>query len=283
MVKKLLVVGAGLMGSGIAQVAASSGMEVVLRDVDPGALERSRASIESSLAKLVEKGRLEPEAAETALSRLSFTTDPKAGADADFVVEAVYEDLDLKKAVFAELDALVRPGVILATNTSALPITAIASATTRPDRVVGTHFFSPVPLMSLCEIVKGLTTSEETTQEAVAFARALGKETVVVRRDVAGFLTTRLLIPFVFEAVRMVESGVASPEEVDRACVLGFNHRMGPLATADLTGIDVLYHAALNIWRETGDPKFYPPELLRRMVDAGRLGRKTGQGFYSYA
>jgi 3-hydroxybutyryl-CoA dehydrogenase len=282
MTNRLFVVGAGLMGSGIAQVAATAGWDVTLRDVSDEALQRGRAGIESSLRRLVSKQVVGEEQAESALSAITTTTTLDAAAEADVVVEAVFERLDIKQAVFGELDRLCGPDAVLATNTSAIPITSIAAATQRPEQVVGTHFFSPVPMMALCELVRGLKTSDATLDVARAFAEGIGKTCVVVNRDVAGFVTTRLVSAFVLEAVALVESGVASAEDVDLACRLGFGHRMGPLATTDLTGVDILRHAALNIYAETGDPKFYPPELLSRMVDAGDLGRKTGRGFFSY-
>lgn len=283
MTDRLFVVGAGLMGSGIAQVAATAGWDVTLRDVSAEALQRGRAAIESSLRRLVAKQTVSAERAESALSAIVTTTDLDAVAEADIVVEAVFERLDVKQAVFGELDRLCGPDAVLATNTSAIPITSIAAATKRPESVVGTHFFSPVQVMALCELVRGFKTSDETLSAARAFAEGIGKTCIVVHRDVAGFVTTRLVSAFVMEAIALVESGVASAEDVDLACRLGFGHVMGPLATTDLTGLDILRHAALTIYAETGDPKFSPPEMLSRMVDAGDLGRKTGRGFFSYA
>ncbi|OIV36841.1 3-hydroxybutyryl-CoA dehydrogenase [Mangrovactinospora gilvigrisea] len=270
------------MGSGIAQVAAQSGRRVVLRDVTEEALGRARAAIERSYAKFVEKGRLAAEDAEAALARIATTTDLDAAGEADIVVEAVFEEIGVKHEVFRELDRIAKDGAVLASNTSALPITKIASVTQRPEAVVGTHFFSPVPMMALCELVRGLKTSDETLARARAFAEGAGKTCVVVNRDVAGFVTTRLITALAMEAVRLVETGVASAEDIDIACKLGFGHTMGPLATTDLTGTDVLLHATENIYRETRDEKFAPPELLSRMVEAGDLGRKSGHGFYSY-
>src|SRR5690606_16411671 len=186
------------------------------------------------------------------------------------------------RSLFAELDAVCRDEAVLATNTSAIPITKIATATSRPESVVGTHFFSPVPMMSLCELVRGLRTSDDTLATARSFAESVGKTCVVVNRDVAGFVTTRLITALVMEAVRLYESGVASAEDIDTACKLGFGHAMGPLATTDLTGLDILHHATTNIYDETADAKFFPPETLTRMVAAGEFGRKTGRGFYTY-
>ncbi|MCC3766560.1 3-hydroxyacyl-CoA dehydrogenase family protein [Streptomyces sp. UNOC14_S4] len=282
MAKKLAVIGAGLMGSGIAQVSAQAGWEVVLRDVTDEALRRGTDGIKASYDKFVSKGKLEAADAEAAFARISTTTDLDAAADADFVVEAVFEDVDTKREIFRTLDGLVKDGTILASNTSAIPITKIAAATRRPERVVGTHFFSPVPMMQLCELVRGHKTSDETLAAAREFAEGVGKTCIVVNRDVAGFVTTRLISALVVEAAKLYESGVATAEDIDIACKLGFGHAMGPLATADLTGVDILTHATDNIYTECQDEKFAPPELMRRMVDAGDLGRKSGQGFYRY-
>ena len=278
----VVVVGAGLMGSGIAQVSAVAGHEVVMRDVADDALARGRSAIEKSLAKFAEKGALSAEDAEAALGRITTSRDLDAVAGADIVVEAVIEKVDLKTELFAELDRLAPEGAVLATNTSAIPITRIAAATQRPEAVVGTHFFSPVPMMKLCELVRGLKTSDETLAAARAWAEGIGKTCIVVNRDVAGFVTTRIITALVNEAIWLVETGVASPEDVDIACRLGFGHAMGPLATADLTGIDVMRNATLSVFNETANPKFYPPELLTRMAAAGDLGRKSGRGFYEY-
>jgi 3-hydroxybutyryl-CoA dehydrogenase len=278
----VMVVGAGLMGSGIAQVSAVAGHDVVMRDVNDEALARARGAIEKSLSKFAEKGAVTAEEAQAALGRISTTTDLDAASGADIIVEAIIEEIDLKTELFAELDRLAPEGAILATNTSAIPITRIAAATERPEAVVGTHFFSPVPMMRLCELVRGLKTSDETLAAAREWAEGIGKTCIVVNRDVAGFVTTRIITALVNEAIWLVESGVATAEDVDIACKLGFGHAMGPLATADLTGIDVMRRASMSVYNETADPKFYPPELITRMAVAGDLGRKTGRGFYSY-
>jgi 3-hydroxybutyryl-CoA dehydrogenase len=283
MARKLAVVGAGLMGSGIAQVAAVAGWQVTLRDVTEAALERGTAAVEKSLARFVDKGGLDAADRDAALARIATTTDLGAAAEADVVVEAVFENLEVKREVFATLDRVCRDDVLLATNTSAIPITKIAAATERPEQVVGTHFFSPVPMMRLCELVRGLKTGDDALARARAFAEGLGKTCVVVHRDVAGFVTTRLISALAMEAISLYESGVASAEDIDTACKLGFGHAMGPLATTDLTGVDILRHASMNIYDECADPKFYPPELLSRMVDAGDLGRKSGTGFFDYS
>lgn len=282
MVQQVAVVGAGLMGGGIAQVAAAAGYDVVLRDVTPEALERGLGAIRSSYAKLVEKGRLEQDAADAALARITTTTDLGAVASADLVVEAVFEKLEVKAEVFRELDRLCKDDAVLASNTSAIPITSIAAVTQRPESVVGTHFFSPVPLMRLCELVRGYKTSDHALAVAKEFAEGVGKTTITVNRDVAGFVTTRLISALAMEAVALLESGVATAEDIDTACRLGFGHAMGPLETIDLTGVDIMLNAATNIYIDTQDEKFAAPELLRRMVAAGDLGRKTGQGFYPH-
>ncbi|MER6504897.1 3-hydroxyacyl-CoA dehydrogenase family protein [Streptomyces sp. NPDC001455] len=282
MARKLAVIGAGLMGSGIAQVSAQAGWDVVLRDVTDEALARGRDTIGASYEKFVSKGKLEAADAEAALARITTTTDLDAVADADVVVEAVFEKLDVKHEIFRSLDKIVRDDAVLASNTSAIPITKIAAVTERPERVVGVHFFSPVPMMRLCELVRGYKTSDETLATAREFAESVGKTCIVVNRDVAGFVTTRLISALVVEAAKLYESGVATAEDIDTACKLGFGHAMGPLATADLTGVDILLHATNNIYTESQDEKFAAPELMRRMVDAGDIGRKSGQGFYTY-
>ncbi|GAA1063797.1 3-hydroxyacyl-CoA dehydrogenase family protein [Streptomyces asiaticus] len=282
MAKKLAVIGAGLMGSGIAQVSAQAGWGVVLRDVTDEALRRGTDTIRASYDKFVAKGKLAAEEAERALGRITTTTDLDAAADADVVVEAVFEKIEVKREIFGALDELVKDDTILASNTSAIPITKIAAATRRPERVVGTHFFSPVPMMQLCELVRGHKTSDETLAAAREFAEGVGKTCIVVNRDVAGFVTTRLISALVVEAAKLYESGVATAEDIDTACKLGFGHAMGPLATADLTGVDILLHATDNIYTESQDEKFAPPEIMRRMVDAGDIGRKSGEGFYRY-
>jgi 3-hydroxybutyryl-CoA dehydrogenase len=270
------------MGSGIAQVAAIAGVDVVLRDVTDSALARGIQGIEKSLSKFAEKGKISGDDVTAALGRITTTTELEAVADADLVIEAVFEDLKVKTEIFRALDGLCKDTAILASNTSAIPITQIAAATERPESVVGTHFFSPVPMMALCELVRGYKTSDETLATARAFAERIGKTCIVVNRDVAGFVTTRLIAALANEAVRLLETGVATAEDIDTACKLGFGHAMGPLTTVDLTGVDIMRNASQNIYNDTRDPKFAPPELLTRMVIAGDLGRKTGKGFYSY-
>ncbi|MFC7974892.1 3-hydroxyacyl-CoA dehydrogenase family protein [Streptomyces cinereoruber] len=282
MARKLAVIGAGLMGSGIAQVSAQAGWDVVLRDVTDAALTRGTDGIKASYDRFVAKGKLDAADADAALGRITATTDLEAVADADVIVEAVFENLDVKHEIFRSLDKVAKDGAVLASNTSAIPITKIAAVTGRPEAVVGTHFFSPVPMMQLCELVRGYKTSDATLAAARAFAESVGKTCIVVNRDVAGFVTTRLIAALVVEAAKLQESGVATAEDIDIACRLGFGHAMGPLATADLTGIDILVNAANNIYTESQDEKFAPPEVMRRMVDAGDIGRKSGQGYYTY-
>lgn len=276
------VIGAGLMGSGIAQVAAVAGHDVLLRDVTPEAVTKGREAIATSLGRFVAKDRMTSDDADAALARIRTTTDLAEVAIADLVIEAVYESVEVKAAVFAELDKVAKDGAVLATNTSAIPITRIGAATSRPEFVVGTHFFSPVPMMKLCEVVRGYRTSQDTMDRTAEFVRGLGKTAVIVTRDVAGFVANRMLLALVVEAVTLLETGVATAEDIDTACRDGFGHAMGPLQTTDLAGVDVTLAAIGNIYADTQDPKFAPPPLMQRMVAAGDLGRKSGRGFYSY-
>lgn len=282
MADRVAIVGAGLMGSGIAQVAAAAGHQVTLQDMSADALGPAMNGISASYQKFVSKEQMTPADAEAARGRIQPVTDLEAAADADLVIEAVFEKLEVKREVFGVLDRVCKPETVLGTNTSAIPVTSIAAATSRPEWVVGTHFFSPVPMMKLCELVRGYKTGDEALARARAFAEGVGKTCIVVHRDVAGFVTTRLIGALMVEAARLVESGVASAEDVDIACRLGFGHAMGPLATMDLTGVDIMLHAGHNIHRGTGDEKFRPPEVMERMVAAGDLGRKTGRGWYRY-
>lgn len=276
------VVGAGLMGSGIAHVAAVAGIHVHLYDSADGAVERSIEKIGNQLRRLTEKGQLAEKDATAALGRIIPSATLAETAACEAVIEAVIEDLGVKQAIFHQLADAAGDDTLLATNTSALPVTDIAATCSRPQQVIGMHFFSPVPRMSLCELVRGFRTNEPTLAKAQALALALGKETILVNRDDAGFVTSRLMSVLVGEAARIVEQGLATAEDVDRACVLGFGHRMGPLATTDLTGVDVAYRAARSIHESTGDPAYRPPQIMRRMVSAGALGRKSGEGFYRH-
>ncbi|MGH9263306.1 MAG: 3-hydroxybutyryl-CoA dehydrogenase [Acidimicrobiales bacterium] len=276
------VVGCGLMGSGIAEVCARAGLDVVVREVDGEAAALGRSRIEASLEKAVARGKLPSDDRAAALSRLRFTTDLGDLADRQLVLEAVSESEALKLDVFATLDKVVAADAILASNTSAIPIMKLAMATGRPDRVLGLHFFSPVPVLQLVELVCSLRTSDETAGTARQFAeQQLGKR-VITSKDRAGFIVNSLLIPYLVSAVRMLESGFASAEDIDMGMVLGCNHPMGPLALVDFIGLDVTLAAAASLYEEFKEPLYAPPPLLSRMVDAGLLGRKTGRGFYVY-
>jgi len=280
-VQRVLVVGAGTMGSGIAQVASRAGYRTEVFDVAAGAAQRALDRIADSLSRAVEKGRCTAQEREESLARLAVASDlDAAAAQADLVVEAAPEDLKLKQDLFARISRAARPEAILASNTSSLPISAIAASARGPERVVGLHFFNPVPAMKLLEIVQGERTHPMVVTAARAVGARLGKEVVVVR-DVAGFATSRLGIALAMEAVRMLEEGVASAEEIDRAIELGYGHPMGPLKLTDHVGLDVRLAIAEHLTSELGE-RFRPPQLLRRMVRAGKLGKKSGEGFYKY-
>jgi len=275
------VVGAGTMGHGIAQVAATSGYEVTLVDVDAGALERGLGAVEKSLGKLVDKGRLGADERDAARERLASGTDLAALAEADLVVEAVVERLDVKREVFAELDRQCGPETVLASNTSSIAITRLAAATGRPEKVIGMHFMNPVPLMQLVEVIRGLATSQETYDAVEAAARRMGKTPVEVH-DAPGFVSNRVLMPMINESVFCLWEGVGEAEAIDQVMKLGMNHPMGPLALADLIGLDVCLDILRVLQEGFGDPKYRPCPLLVKMVDAGYLGRKSGRGFYTY-
>lgn len=272
----VIVVGAGQMGAGIAQVVAGSGRSVLLHDSAPGAVERGLAGMEKSLARLHEKGGPEPG---EVLARVQPV---EALAPADLLIEAVVEDVDVKRAIFREADAVLPPDAVLATNTSSIPITELAAATTRPGQVIGMHFFNPVPVLALVEVIRAVQTTDETAAAIVALARDLGK-TPAEANDFPGFVSNRILMPFVNEAAYALMEGVAEPEAIDTIAKLGFAHPMGPLALADLIGLDTCVAIMEVLHHGLGDPKYAPCPLLRRYVAAGRLGRKTGRGFYEYA
>jgi 3-hydroxybutyryl-CoA dehydrogenase len=280
-IKKIFVAGAGLMGGGIAQVCAQAGYHVTMRDVTDEILNKSIRTINWSVGKLVEKGKVAG-TVDDIMGRLNVTTDLAAAADVDFVFEAIIENLEAKRKLFAELDKLCPAHTILATNTSAIPVTEIAEATQRVTQVAGTHFFSPVPMMKAVEIVKGLGTSDETVETADTLCKSIGKETIRVNLDVAGIVLNRLNFPSTVEAIKLVESGVTTVEDIDKGMRLGFGRPMGPFETGDMAGLDVGYNAMLAVYRETRDPKFHPPMLLQRKVKLGHLGRKTGIGWYRY-
>ena len=280
-IKKIFVAGAGLMGGGIAQVCAQAGYDVTMRDISDEILEKSLKAIRWSVGKFVEKGKVEG-TMDDIMGRLKVTTNLSAAAEADFVFEAIIENLEAKRALFAELDKLCPAHTILATNTSAIPVTEIAEATQRVPKVAGTHFFSPVPMMRAVEIVKGLGTSDDTVETADSLCKSIGKETIRVNLDVAGIVLNRLNFPSTIEAIKLVESGVTTVDDIDKGMRLGFGRPMGPFETADMAGLDIGYNAMLAVYRETRDPKFHPPMLLQRKVKLGQLGRKTGIGWYRY-
>jgi len=283
-IKKVGVVGAGAMGNGIAQMAAQIGCDVVMRDIKDAFVERGMKSIDRFLSKGVEKGKLEAADKDAILGRIKGTTDMGELKDVDFVIEAVIEDLELKKSVFKELDELCAPGVILASNTSSMSLTEIAAATNRPDRVCGMHFFNPVPLMRLVEVIRGYATSDETIETTTALAQKMGKTTVEVRKDSPGFIVNRIMIPHMIEAIKIVEEGIASIEDVDIAVKNGLNYPMGPFELMDLTGIDIAYFVTEYFYKELNkESKWASPNLLKTMIRANRLGRKTGGGWYDYS
>jgi 3-hydroxybutyryl-CoA dehydrogenase len=276
------VVGCGLMGSGIAEVCARSGYQTIVREVDDAVLARGLDRIGQSMETAVARGRLTAADRDSALERLQGVTSLEALADCDLVIEAVTEQPQAKIDVFKILDAACPPATILASNTSPIPIIDLASATKRPDRVLGLHFMNPVPVMRLIEMVRAITTSDETVQDARAFGESLGKR-VIVSKDRAGFIVNMLLVPYLLEAIRMYESGFAAKEDIDLGMMLGTNHPMGPLTLLDYVGLDTTYYIANILYEELHEPKYAPPPLLKQMVTAGFLGRKSGRGFYDYA
>ncbi|MGD2246831.1 MAG: 3-hydroxybutyryl-CoA dehydrogenase [Candidatus Methanofastidiosia archaeon] len=278
---KIAVIGAGTMGNGIAQVCSLAGHEVVMRDIEQEFIDNALTQIEKSLSKFTEKEKITEKEKKETLSRITGTLDLKDCKDADFVIEAVIENMSLKKDIFRELDALVSPDTILATNTSSLPITEIAASTSRPDKVIGMHFMNPVPLMKLVEIIRALTTSDETTQKTVELTTQLGK-TPVEANDFPGFISNRILCPMINEAVFCLYEGIGTKEAIDTVMKLGMNHPMGPLALADLIGLDVVLAVMEVLYKGYRDSKYRPCPLLVKKVEAGHLGRKTGQGFYEY-
>jgi 3-hydroxybutyryl-CoA dehydrogenase len=281
-IKRVGVLGCGLMGSGIAQVAAAAGYDTTVRDVSQELLERGRAGMEKSLAKFVEKGKLPVADRDATLKRLTFTTTVADLKGVDIVIEAITEDLGLKNALFKELDGLCGPAAIFASNTSSLTIAEMAAATKRADRFVGLHFFNPVPLMPLVEVVRTVTTSDETFKRAFAFARSLGKEAVAAK-DNSGFIVNLLLVPYLLDAIRAVERGVGSVPDIDKAMQLGCGYPMGPLTLLDFVGLDTTYHIAEIMFKEYREQRYAPPPLLKRMVLARMYGKKSGKGFYDYS
>ena len=279
--KKIFVIGAGTMGAGIVQAFAQKGYEVIVRDIKDEFVDRGIAGINKSLSKLVAKGKVTEEFKEEVLSRITGTTDLSMAADCDLVIEAAVENMAIKKEIFAELDKICKAETILASNTSSLSITEVASATNRPDRVIGMHFFNPATIMKLVEVIRGMATSQETFEKIKELSVAIGKEPVEVA-EAPGFVVNRILIPMINEAVGIYAEGVASVEDIDTAMKLGANHPMGPLALGDLIGLDVCLAIMDVLYSETGDTKYRAHSLLRKYVRAGWLGRKSGRGFYNY-
>jgi 3-hydroxybutyryl-CoA dehydrogenase len=280
-VKQIFVAGAGLMGAGIAQTAISCGYEVTLREVDDALVNRGVENIKKRLDNQVQKGKLEGAKRDAAVGRLHPTTSLEAAGRADFVIEAITENFDAKRDLFRRLDGICRDEVILASNTSSIPITRMAAVTKRPDRFIGTHFFNPVPVMPLVELTRGRDTSDQTLGTALELSRALGK-TPITSLDYPGFIVNRMLVPFINEAINALMAGLGTPEDIDQGAKLGLHHPMGPLELADFVGLDTHLYICDVIYEGLHDPKFAAPPLLRQLVDAGHFGRKTGRGFYRY-
>jgi 3-hydroxybutyryl-CoA dehydrogenase len=280
-IQKVFIVGSGLMGAGIAQACAQSKIQVFLTDVSQEILDRALKNIAWSVNKFIEKGKV-TENLETIIGRIRTGTDFSAAANVDLAIEAVFEKLDLKQEIFRQLDKFCRSEALIASNTSAIPITEIAAVSKRPEKILGLHFFNPVPMMEVVEVIKGIRTSEETMQAGVSFVKSLGKEPIRVESDVPGFLLNRINLVGYVEAICLLEQGIGTVEDIDKGVRLAFGRRMGPFETGDMVGLDVSFGALTAIYEESKDVRYYPPQLLRRKVKAGELGRKTGRGWYEY-
>jgi 3-hydroxybutyryl-CoA dehydrogenase len=280
-IQTVFVVGSGLMGSGIAQVCAQAGLQVCINDVNREILDKALKNIAWSVGKFIEKGRL-TQKLETIMGRIRTVTDLKEAAQADLIIEAIFEKLELKQKLLKEVEGICKAEALMASNTSAIPITELAAVTKRPEQILGLHFFNPVPMMEVVEVVRGIRTTEETMETGVNFVRAIGKEPIRVESDVPGFLLNRINLVSYVEAIRLLEQGIGSAEDIDKGMRLAFGRKMGPLETGDLVGLDVSYGGLMAIYEESKDMRYYPPRLLRRKVKAGHLGRKTGKGWYVY-
>jgi len=281
-IRRVAVLGCGLMGSGIAEISAKAGYDTWVREVSDDALARGRGMIEKSLGRAVDKGKLEASVRDEILGRIRFTTSLQELKDCDIIIEAVTEDLELKNGMFRELDGICAPDAVFASNTSSLTIADMAAATERPGRFIGLHFFNPVPVMKLVEVVRTIAVEQDTFDRAYAFAKSLGKEPVEAK-DTSGFIVNRLLVPYMLDAIRCLEQGLASTEDIDRGMTLGTGYPMGPFTLSDFVGIDTLYYIAEIMFEEFREPRFAPPPLLKRMVTLGMYGRKTKRGFYDYS
>jgi len=280
-IEKAFIVGSGLMGSGIAQVCAQAGIGVAIYDIDGDALDRVLKNIEWSVNKFIEKGKVK-ENRTVVMGRIKTVSDFSGAGSVDLLIEAVFENLELKQEIFRKMNEFAGPDALIASNTSAISITELASVTDRPGKVLGLHFFSPVPMMQAVEVIKGLATTDETAVRGKDFILQIGKEPIMVNRDVAGFVINRINFPSTMEAMRLVEQGVASVEDIDKGLRLASGRKMGIFETGDMVGLDITYGAMMAMYQETGDPRWYPPMILRRKVKAGQLGRKTGSGWYEY-
>ncbi|MDY7035245.1 MAG: 3-hydroxyacyl-CoA dehydrogenase family protein [Thermodesulfobacteriota bacterium] len=280
-VKKIVVIGAGAMGNGIAQVCAQTGISVVISDISQEVLDKAVKNINWSVSKFVEKGKIS-DSLDTVMGRIKTSTNYDAASEADMIIEAVFEDVNVKHEVFKKIDSLVGEKTIIASNTSVIPITELASVSSHPENFLGLHFFNPVPMMQAVEVVKGYTTSDETYEYGAEFVRYIGKEPIMVTQDIPGFVLNRINMVSTMEAYRMVEQGVATPEDIDKGFRLAFGRKMGPFETTDMTGLDLQLKAFTKVYEEEKKPRFHPPAIMKRKVQAGHFGRKTGRGWYEY-